>query len=645
MQQRGSRVVSACVSHRFLPSVHLRLVAAASILLLFLAASAWAEDVTLAWDPVSATNLGGYKLYYGPSSRTYTTSVKVGLQTTYTLRGLSAGQTYYFAVTVYNTTETSESAFSNEVTTTLRDATQPTVSLTAPRAGATVSGTIPVTATASDNVGVVGVQFLLDGNPLGSEQTGPTFALSWATTGVANGSHTLAARARDAAGNTALATAITVTVSNTASALVANFTATPTRGSVPLTVAFTDTSTGGATQWAWQFGDGGSSTTRHPSYTYRAPGSYTVRLTVTNAGGSNTLTRTNYIAVTAPAPVANFSATPTSGRAPLTVAFTDTSTGGATQWAWQFGDGGSSTTRHPSYTYRAPGSYTVRLTVTGAGGSHTLTKTGFITVQPALLEVGNITIDYVWKRIAFRQAFVDPIVVATPLGTNDRAPATIRLRDIGPTGFEIRVQEWDYLDGTHSPEPVSYLVMERGKHTLGSGIRVEAGRATVQRTSDINFNTVSLTQTFARTPVVLTSVTSVNEATPVHTRIRRRTTSSFQVKLEEQLLNPQSHLPESVHFIAWEPSSGTVDGLTFEVQTTPDVVTDTLYNLNFLQAFPGIPVFLAGMQTTDGTDPATLRRESVDAVRATIYIQEENSRAHDLTHTTEVIGYMTFMYQ
>jgi PKD repeat protein len=65
----------------------------------------------------------------------------------------------------------------------------------------------------------------------------------------------------------------------------------------------------------------------------------------------------------------------------------------------------------------------VKLTVTGASGSNTATKTGYITVAPALVEVGNLTVNYVWKRVAFRQQFVDPIVVATPLSSNDFAPA------------------------------------------------------------------------------------------------------------------------------------------------------------------------------------------------------------------------------
>lgn len=95
------------------------------------------------------------------------------------------------------------------------DTAPPSVGITAPVSGATVSGTAAVLAAASDNVGVVGVQFLLDGAALGPEQTSAPFSLTWTTSSVADGSHTLSARARDAAGNVALSANVALTVSNT----------------------------------------------------------------------------------------------------------------------------------------------------------------------------------------------------------------------------------------------------------------------------------------------------------------------------------------------------------------------------------------------------------------------------------------------
>jgi hypothetical protein len=96
------------------------------------------------------------------------------------------------------------------------DSTPPTASMTSPSSGATVSGTITVSANASDNVGVAGVQFKLDGSNLGSEDTSSPYSVSWNTSLSSNSSHTLTAIARDAAGNIGTSPSISVTVNNTA---------------------------------------------------------------------------------------------------------------------------------------------------------------------------------------------------------------------------------------------------------------------------------------------------------------------------------------------------------------------------------------------------------------------------------------------
>ncbi len=94
------------------------------------------------------------------------------------------------------------------------DTTPPTTTLTAPAAGATLSGAVTLSATASDNVGVTRVDFLVDGAVVGNDTTSP-YSISWNSTGVANGAHTLGSRAYDAAGNSAQSAGVGVTVSNT----------------------------------------------------------------------------------------------------------------------------------------------------------------------------------------------------------------------------------------------------------------------------------------------------------------------------------------------------------------------------------------------------------------------------------------------
>src|SRR5262249_28086138 len=124
--------------------------------------------------------------------------------------------------------------------------------------------------------------------------------------------------------------------------VVPNFIANTTNGFAPLTVNFTNLSTG-ATNYAWDFGDAHSSSATNPVNIYLSAGTYSVSLTAVGPSGTNVLTRTNYILVTnVLPPVAGFSATPTNGLKPLTVQFTNLSTG-AGSYAWDFGDGKTST--------------------------------------------------------------------------------------------------------------------------------------------------------------------------------------------------------------------------------------------------------------------------------------------------------------
>ncbi|MFX1265696.1 MAG: S8 family serine peptidase, partial [Promethearchaeota archaeon] len=166
--------------------------------------------------------------------------------------------------------------------------------------------------------------------------------------------------------------------------IVADFTVDLPTGCAPLTVAFTDLSTGtGIDGWSWDFGDGiGTSTVQNPSYTYTSTGVYTVTLTASSSsqGCSDNEIKVDYITVDGP-PVADFSGSPQSGVAPLTVIFTDLSTGDPYEWSWDFGDGfGTSSEQHPTYTYNAPGKYTVELTVTALCGTDVESKFEYITV-------------------------------------------------------------------------------------------------------------------------------------------------------------------------------------------------------------------------------------------------------------------------
>jgi len=161
-----------------------------------------------------------------------------------------------------------------------------------------------------------------------------------------------------------------------------DFNATPRSGTVPLTVQFTSTVTHAVTSYAWNFGDGSVASTANPTHTYSSAGSFGVTLIVTGPGGTVQAIKSDYITVSEPTPQVDFTGTPRSGDAPLTVQFTSTVTNTVTSYAWAFGDGGVATTANPTHTYTNAGSFGVMLIVTGPGGTAQKTRPGYITVNP-----------------------------------------------------------------------------------------------------------------------------------------------------------------------------------------------------------------------------------------------------------------------
>ncbi|MEO6513404.1 MAG: galactose oxidase-like domain-containing protein [Candidatus Saccharimonadales bacterium] len=174
-------------------------------------------NATINWntdEPATSQVEYGLDTAYGANTTLDTNRLMAHSQS---LTGLAASTTYHYRVKSTDASANSAVSADNTFTTLApaADTTPPSVSITNPVNNATVTGTLNVTATAADNVGVAGVQFKLDGAILGAEDTAAPYSISWNTTGVADGAHILTATARDAAGNSGSATNVTVTVSNT----------------------------------------------------------------------------------------------------------------------------------------------------------------------------------------------------------------------------------------------------------------------------------------------------------------------------------------------------------------------------------------------------------------------------------------------
>ena len=274
---------------------------------------------------------------------------------------------------------------------------------------------------------------------------------------------------------------VIVTVNAALIPLVANFTAVPITGQAPLPVQFTDASTGIVAGYSWNFSDGTAlNTTKNPSHVFASAGNYNVVLTVTDSNGGSSTKSMNIIATVAPIPlVANFTAVPTTGQAPLTVQFTDASTGSVTGYSWNFSDGTAlNTTKNPSHVFAIAGNYNVVLTVKdNNGGSSTKSMNINATVAPIPLNAD------------FTAA---PNTGSTPL--------IVQFTDTSKGAVASR--SWDFNDGnvdtTQSP-----------KHTF-TGVKTYNVVLTVK-----DNNGVSSTKTMPITVNAATNLKAIFTATPV----------------------------------------------------------------------------------------------------------------------------------
>ena len=342
---------------------------------------------------------------------------------------------------------------------------------TADFTGTPLSGTAPVTVAFTDASSADATAWSWDfGDGTGSNAQNPAHIYT------AGGSYTVSMTATGPGGSDTMTKPGYVTV--TEPAPTAGFTASPTSGTAPLVVGFSDTSSGSVSSWSWTFGDGATSSSQNPSHTYTTAGTYTVSLTVTGPGGSDTTTQTNLVTVAEPAPTASFTGTPTSGTAPLAVSFSDTSGGNVTSWSWTFGDGATSTAQNPGHTYTSVGAYTVSLTVTGPGGSDTLTRTNYINVGDVAPTAG---------------------FSGTPL--SGVAPLVVGFTD-SSTG-SVSTYSWSFGDGgSSSAQNPSHTYTSAGTYSVSLTVTGPGGSDTLTRSSYVVVTAppVAPTAGFSATP-------------------------------------------------------------------------------------------------------------------------------------------------
>lgn len=455
----------------------------------------------------------------------------------------------------------------------------------------------------------------------------------------------------------------TITVSDPATVPntgpTARISSSSTVGNAPLSVQFNGTassdSDGFIASYEWDMGNGDTSSGPEISYTYSTPGTYHPTLKVTDDGGLSDTVSTPVI-VNQPSdgtnlpPVPSITTSATNGYTPLNISFDAGSSsdpdGSIKTYTWNFGDGTIESGELVSHTFTQPATYTVSLTVTDDMEASTQATYNITAIEapsePLLaIEIGKISVNSNWTRVNLEELFIDPVIVATPLTYNDIDPAGIRIKNIDPTGFDIQIQEWDYLDGSHPDETVSYLAMESGHFTLDDGTKIEAGTFKAKHSN----TKVKFTEKFKSKPVVLTTVSSENEPEAVSGQIKNLGKKYFKYKLKEQEANrgkDKKHALEKISYIAWEPGSGLLAPLKYEAGHTKRIVTDQWYQIDFQTEFQEIPFFFSSIQRYRSKEPSNLRYKNLTQTYVQVKIEEETSKDTETKHGKESIGYIIF---
>lgn len=397
------------------------------------------------------------------------------------------------------------------------------------------------------------------------------------------------------------------------------------------------------TDYLWDFGDGNTSTETIPTHTYTELGEYLVNLTVTNDCGE-----IHHCEVVR---VCDLQANVLLGQGALCVGQQGVlvasvqGSGTSFTYEWSVNDTFVGNGNTQGVTWTQVGNNIVTLVVTDEFGcTDTVTQTfnvilcGDVIGEVDDLVVGQQSLDQ-WNTVTLDNSYSRPVVVMSVASFNDINPITVRVRNVQSNSFEYQIDEWDYQDGFHAIERISYMVVEQGIHTLSNGAKIVAGNTRARGTwSNVPFGNF---YTFDDTPVAFTQCITTTNQQALTTRISNLTPSSFRIALQKEESSNTLPTIERVSVILMEQGMEDI-GTKFEMRKAVNSVTEEWMTLDFDQSYSSEAIFLAKAQTADDTDPITLRARNLTGASIRVVAQEEQSADYEVVHNPEAIGYAIF---
>lgn len=256
-------------------------------------------------------------------------------------------------------------------------------------------------------------------------------------------------------------------------------------------------------------------------------------------------------------------------------------------------------------------------------------------------EAGTVSVDENWQTISLSGSYADPVVVASVGTYNDSDPVHTRVRNAQSDSFELKLEEWEYQDGVHSSETVNYVVTETGFHETSTGIDVLAGTV---KADGSGWTTANYGQTFDSQRYVFAQVMTVNDSTPVSTRVTDTGLDSFDVFCQEEEANRpdefSDHAEETVGYLVTQPRPGSFgdpgESLA-SVFATHDWASSSLQD-----SYSETPVILHGLQSYFGRDTTALRGRNYSSTSFEVLAEEEQSANNETNHVREYVATLAF---
>ncbi|NDW01727.1 LamG domain-containing protein, partial [Salipiger sp. PrR002] len=252
----------------------------------------------------------------------------------------------------------------------------------------------------------------------------------------------------------------------------------------------------------------------------------------------------------------------------------------------------------------------------------------------AKLEVGGATFGQssgdAWYQASFQETMDNPVVILGPLSSNGSHAAFGRVSQVTDTGFSMQIEEWDYLDGGHVAESVSWMALPSGTHSLSDGRQLVAMAVETDALGEATVDLSGLNGEFA----VLTQIGTHTNAEAMVVRSDVASDGTLDLFLQRQEGDKGSFASETVYVVAVEV--GTSDqGISAGVTSGINHKTGTV---DFAQSLSDVEL-IASISSSKGSDPVALRLEQLAADNASVYLQEEQARDSEVSHLAEDVSW------